>query len=290
MPITENPTAADSPRAGRPAAPVFPRILCAVDGTRSANGAVRAAARLAGDGGRLTLLAVTGESGSGQYAAAAISPTRAQVVLDLAERLAEREGIEPDALVVDRGAPPTEAILARARDADLLVLGPPKSRLARMFVRSVAADALARFTTPLLIARGPSGGPLEGRAIVVADDGRPESQPVADLAGRIAAAHGARAVLVGAAGSETDARSRIEQRARRLADTVPGGCTTQVEAGPAADVVLAAAGEHDAALILAGSRRRRGLHAFGSVSRRLVREAQCPVLLVPPQDARSESS
>ena len=47
-------------------------------------------------------------------------------------------------------------------------------------------------------------------------------------------------------------------------------------------MILDAAEHTDAALVVMGSRRLSGVHAFGSVSRRVVHDAPCSVLVIPP--------
>jgi nucleotide-binding universal stress UspA family protein len=54
-------------------------------------------------------------------------------------------------------------------------------------------------------------------------------------------------------------------------------------AGEAQDVIVNAAKSSKAAVVVIGSRRLRGLRAFGSVSRRVVHDASCSVLLLPPK-------
>jgi len=53
--------------------------------------------------------------------------------------------------------------------------------------------------------------------------------------------------------------------------------------GRAGVVVVSAATAADASLVVMGSRRLEGLRAMGSVSRRVVHQARCSVLLVPPE-------
>ena len=56
-----------------------------------------------------------------------------------------------------------------------------------------------------------------------------------------------------------------------------------VKAGRAGPVIVSAATAADASLVAMGSRRLEGLRAMGSVSRRVVHQARCSVLLVPPE-------
>lgn len=279
-----NPAA--SGQTGVPA-PIFTDIICAVDGTHTSNAAVRMAAHLAGAGGRLTLLAVTAEAGSGQYAVAAISPQRAEEILAYACELAEQDGVSATT-VVDPERPPVEVIMEHASRHDLLVLGAPAtSAITGLIVGGVAAEALSRFTTPMLVARRTFSGPLRGRPMIVASDGEAGSERVVELATRLALSQGSHLTLVHAAGSESHVAGRaIEEQGSALAEAMPGASDTRVLPGKAVDVILDTAAATDAAVAVLGSRRLGGVHAFGSVSRRVVHEAPCSVLLVPPPAAQ----
>ncbi|HUB74008.1 MAG TPA: universal stress protein [Solirubrobacteraceae bacterium] len=283
--MTNTPTAdSHSGNLRGDAAPVFSNILCAVDGTRTSLAAVAMAASLAGRGGRLTLLSVTGERGSGQFAAAAINPERAKAVLSYAKQLAEEAGVHA-ATVLDPGRPPVDVILEHAREHDLLVLGgPPVSRVAGLLVGGVAVEALSQLTTPTLIVRRSFGGSLRGRRVVVASDGLEGSERIVRLAGALARSQGAQVTLVHASGSEARVAGRsIESQGRELATIVPDACEVVTEPGGAAEVILQAAAHEQAELVVLGTRRLAGVRALGSVSRRIVHEAECPVLLVPPE-------
>lgn len=279
-----------------PAGP-FANVLCAVDGTRASTAAVKMAAGLAGSGGHLTLLAVTAESGSGPNASAVISASRVNGVLKRAKAIAENAGVAATT-VVDPGSPPVEIILERAADHDLLAIGAPvSSRLGGMFLGAIAAaaggmrvagvgvPALSRFTTPMLVVRAPFAGSLDGRRILVASDGDEDSHGIVELAGKLAVSQGAQVTLVNALGPESKMNPRaVQEQARELERMLPGASDTCIEPGKAWDVILKAAKSRKAALVVIGSRRLGGLRALGSVSRRVVHDAPCSVLLVPPDD------
>ncbi len=270
---------------------VFTNILCAVDGTRGSMAAVETAAPLAGPNGHLTLLAVTAVSGSGPYATAAISPSRVGEALSQAERIAEDAGVR-STTVVDPDGPPIEVILDRACSHDLLAIGAPATSwlggmliggVAR-FTGGVATAAVSRFTTPLLVAHRPSAGSLGGREILVASDGEEGSDRVVELAGRLGLSQGARVTLVNALVSESKMNPHdIQTQARALEVMLPDTGKPRVEPGKAWDVILNAAKDTRAAMIVMGSRRLSGVRAFGSVSRRVVHDAPCSVLLIPPK-------
>ena len=74
----------------------------------------------------------------------------------------------------------------------------------------------------------------------------------------------------------------IQAQARALQLALPNAGEPCIEPGKAWDVILDAAKHTEAALVVIGSRRLSGLHAFGSVSRRVVHDAPCSVLVIPP--------
>lgn len=264
--------------------PVFASVLCAVDGTRGSSAAVEQAAALAGADGHLTLLAVTAVKGSGVYQTAAISPAHAKRLLDHAARIADEAGVA-STRVVDPASPPSQVILDRAAQHDLLALGAPAtSWLGGMLIGSVTAAALGSFTTPLLAARSIPAGQDFARSIVVASDGLDGSDHLVDLAARLAHAKGANVTLVHALEVKSRAQpQRIEEQARTLELAVDGRSEVLVQAGSARRVIVEAAKSSNASLVVMGSRRLDGLRALGSVSRRVVHEAHCSVLLLPPE-------
>src|SRR5262249_7816294 len=148
------------------------------------------------------------------------------------------------------------------------------------------------FTTPLLVARPLAADRRVGDRIVVASDGLEASHAVVDLTARLAHASGSSVTLVHALGRDMPlkrAHPRGQERAikeqgesleRPLAT---GTSEVLLEPGRAADVIKSAAATADASLVVMGSRRLDGLRAMGSVSRRVVHQARCSVLLFPPE-------
>ncbi len=261
----------------------FRDILCAVDGTLGSTAAVKLAASLAGPDGHLTLLAVTAVKGSGPYETADISPARAEHLLSRAKRIAQEAGL-PATAVIDPRGPAEEIILERAAEHELLAIGPPAtSWLTGMIIGGVTATVLSRFTTPMLVVRRPFIDSLRARQILVASDGEEGSDRLVELAARLGQSQEARVTLVNALGAESKLNPRaIQAQAKALKRALPGAGEPHIEPGKAWDVVLDAARSNDAALIVIGSRRLGGVRALGSVSRRVVHEAPCAVLVVPP--------
>jgi nucleotide-binding universal stress UspA family protein len=245
--------------------------------------AVKMAATLAGPNGHLTLLAVTAEAGSGAYKIADISPLRARRVLSNAKRIATAAGV-PSTTVIDPRTHPVEVILERACEHDLFTIGAPAtSWLAEMFVGGVASVALREFVTPMLVVRQPLNGSLRDRQILAASDGEEGSGRVVELAGRIAQSQRAQVTLVNALGPESKLNPRaIQAQVRALDKLLPSASGAYIEPGKAPDVILDAAEKTHARLIVIGSRRLNGLRILGSVSRRVVHDAPCSVLVVPP--------
>ena len=279
--------AASAASAASTAAPdgLFVDALCGVDGTRRSFAAVEQAADLAGPDGRLTLLAVTAVTGAGVNRRAAISPARAEQLLERAERIAQRRGV-PCTAVIDPSSPPPQVILERASGHDLLALGaPPSSWLGGRLIQGVTEAALGSFTVPLLVARAmPAGEHRFPDRILLASDGLDGSDQLVDLAGRLARQHNASVTLLHTIGVESNARPhRIQDQASRLQQATGGASDVRVEVGAAAELIVEAAKREASSLVVMSSRRLGGLKAIGSVSRRVVHDAHCSVLLVPPE-------
>jgi nucleotide-binding universal stress UspA family protein len=176
---------------------------------------------------------------------------------------------------------------------DLLALGAPASSWPGTWLSvGVGNKAIEGFTTPLLVARPLAAERRFTDRIVVASDGLEASQAVVDLAARLAHDNGSNVTLVHALGRESPlkhGRSRgqegaLEEQGETLKRTLASGTSeVLVESGRAADVIKSAAAAADASLVVMGSRRLDGLRAMGSVSRRVVHQARCSVLLFPPE-------
>ncbi|TMK97789.1 MAG: universal stress protein [Actinobacteria bacterium] len=289
MPETES-----MPTEGRaaPAVPIFGNILCAISGKEGGFAAVEQAAALAGTQGHLTFLAVTSFRSGGAHRGPAIGPGRATEILERAEGIAREAGV-PYTSEVDPGTPPARVIMDWSARYDLLAIGAPASSWpAKLLSVGVGDKALGGFSTALLVAR-----PLEverriGDRVVVASDGLEASHALIDLAGRLAHTSGSNVTLVHALGRESpikrgrprEQERTLQEQERTLERTRASGTTELlVKPGRAGVVVVSTATAADASLVVMGSRRLEGLRAMGSVSRRVVHQARCSVLLVPPE-------
>lgn len=264
----------------------FTSILCAVDGTHRSYSAVEQAAILAGSSGHLTILAVTALSGTGAYKTAAIGSERAERILDRAAHLAERAGVECTK-EIDPAGPPADVILQRAEGHELLAIGAPGTSWFGGRVVDGVGGALLGLGPPLLLARSTPGGEERfAQRITVASDGLEGSDELVELAIRLARGRHASLAIVHAEGSEDRAHPlRVGEQGARIQDELPGSPDARIDIGSPVDAVVEGAAATDSSLIMIGSRRAKGLAAIGSVSRRVLHDAHCSVLLVPPAGA-----
>ncbi len=262
----------------------FPRVLCAVDGTPDSYAAVEQAAALAGPDGRLTLLAVTSYEAEGSYRGPAIGPLRVESMLHHAAGIAEAAGVD-STIDVDPESPPSEVVLDWAVDRDLLAMGAPTtSWFGAMFSGGVAVAAESSFTTPLLIARHTDGAPDASRPVLVASDGHPGSEQLVLLAGRLARDRGAKVIVLHATGLEPHTRrEEVERQAEMLAALMDGRSELVMGAGRAHSKIVDTATAEKVGLIVMSSRRLKGPRALGSVSRRVIHQGPCSVLLAPQE-------
>jgi nucleotide-binding universal stress UspA family protein len=276
---------------GAGAQPVFAGILCAIDGREGGFTAVEQAAALAGPSGQLTVLEVTSYRSGGERRSPAIGPAEATRVLERASGIARQAGV-PFTAEVDPASPAQRVILDWSVGYDLLALGAPATSWLRgLFVAGVSDTALGSLVTPLLVARPTPQGHRFADRILVASDCLEGSDELVELAGGLALSHGASVILLHAIGHEPHARrdgveekaDRLREQSRRLERSVGEASEVRSERGHAHDVIVKAARGLGASLVLMSSRRLDGLRTIGSVSRRVVHEAHCSVLLVPPE-------
>jgi nucleotide-binding universal stress UspA family protein len=263
---------------------VFADVLCAVDGSPGGFSAVEQAASLIGPGGHMTLLAVTSFRSSGAYRSPAIGPLRTKEILDRAVQIADDARVTTT-VDVDPATPPADVILEWAARHDLLAMGAPTTPwLGGMLGGGPTAAALGSLITPLLVARSAQAAGIPAGPILVASDGLEGSDQLVEFATRLAQAQGAGAHLLHATGHGSKRRHhRIAEQAQRLERDLGKAGDARIEAGRAQAMIVESAREVDSPLVVMSSRRRHGPRTIGSVSRRVVHNAACSVLLVPPE-------
>lgn len=121
------------------------------------------------------------------------------------------------------------------------------------------------------------------QTIVAGVDRSDAAEPVVDAAGWLASALDARLLVVHAVAEPVE---EAEHLLESLRARLPGADDTSmrlVEGSPA-DRLIEVADEEDAELLVVGSRGRGALSSavLGGVSRKVARDARCPVVVVPP--------
>jgi nucleotide-binding universal stress UspA family protein len=291
-------------------------ILLATDGSPDATVALRAAADLSEKtGAYLHLVHVFTE---------VLPPAYPSFAFDDYSRLIEEEAGELlrrqawNALAAGgrvarehlREGEPAEEIVALAEglDADLVVVGNRGTGpIKRLITGSVSEGVMHRASCPVLVVRGGEGAwPI--KRVVAGDDGSWSAQRAGELAVEIADLFGAGVVLVRAyenspapvrGWSAEDRRELDESRlhdlhalerwAGRLEAITRGRPETKLAESKATPAIVSVVeeGEEERTLIAVGS---RGLSApkralLGSVSTRILRAVDGPVLVVPPNAA-----
>ena len=181
-----------------------------------------------------------------------------------------------------------------SHDIDLLVLGSHgREGLAKLTLGSVAEWAIGRLHYPVLVA-----GPMcdktfrPMRSIVLGTDLTEQALRPAQYAACIAKDYQARLTLVnvlpaaGTAKPEADAELATSKKLSRLMPSDCGDwCTLKfdVRTGEIAPAILQSARENKANLIVLGARHKAPLadHMPRTKLSAIIREAKCPVLLVP---------
>ena len=206
------------------------------------------------------------------------------------------------AILRDTSEPAGILRYAREKQVDLIVLGTHgRNALAEAFMGSVAQRVTREATGPLLIV-GPhdTAAPHGGRPVVLAPVGFTAACVLSlrEAAG-IAVERDAQQIAVHAIDpsrseeNATQTRAQIEEGAReRLEDFVrdarlPLEAETVVGIGHADEVIFDVAAKRGVALIVIAASKHSTLERvlFGSVSKRVVRGAPCPVLVYRQPEA-----
>jgi nucleotide-binding universal stress UspA family protein len=192
---------------------------------------------------------------------------------------------------------------ARHHDASLIVLGLGSHGVfARLLHRETALRVIR--TAPIPVLAVPSRADAIPRSAVVAIDFTPASEDAARAAldvlgghGTLYFAHATPRIVIPQGDSRpwgepaaTDVLGRLEAVARRL--DIPAGVQVEFVSlhGEPADEVMAFAAQHHVDMIATGAHGRSaiGRLVLGSVSTKVIRSAQCAVLVAPARPAAAE--
>jgi nucleotide-binding universal stress UspA family protein len=260
-------------------------IICGVDGSDTSRSAARVAARVAATLNiRFVLAHVTEDRPTFPYGDARLREHQRRRAIEQGQRLlesvaAELRGASPE-LRVTFGTP-VEALraLCREESAELLVVGSRgRAGLAAAVLGSVSARLATTAGCPVMVISAPAAATrflareANGGSIVCGLDASPESRRAFEVAADLGDRMWLEVLPV-----YVDDGTREE---------TPGGVDVRVQrdVGHPVDALRRRAVDHDAALLVVGSRGRGALRAavLGSVSSGLAAAAPLPVLVVPP--------
>lgn len=185
---------------------------------------------------------------------------------------------------------PYQGILegAKAQNADIIVIGRRGKRgLARMMVGDATAKVVGHADCAVLVV--PRAARLWEKGILLATDGSSFSEAAAGAAGHLARQSGLPVTVVSVVTSSHDAARRqeaeqvVSAKVERLKNMGVAAEGKVVEGSPD-EVIVKFAEDIGADLIVVGSHGRTGLARvlLGSVTKRVIGQAACPVLVVKP--------
>jgi nucleotide-binding universal stress UspA family protein len=292
-------------------------ILLATDGSRGAEVALRAAADISEKSGAALHVVHVWTAAMPQTYPALHFDNYSRVLEKQASKILRQEAWKARAaggralwVYLREGEPVEENVgLAEELDADLVVVGSRGAGwMKRLVTGSVSEGVVHRASCPVLVVGGGEAAWPINR-VVVGDDGSWSAQRAGELAAELADLFGAEVVLVRAYENPPapvggwsaddrreldDARLRdlqeLEGRAERLETMARGRPETKLAESKASPAIASVAeeGEEERTLFAVGS---RGLGApkralFGSVSTKVLRAVDGPVLVVPSDAAR----
>lgn len=267
------------------------RILFATDGSDYSAGAQRVAIDLAKRcGAKMSVMTIVLTSqdleGVGTHGIQEQLEKEAQARLDAVAEAARAQDVACD-LQLAYGDEPHAEIVAMARELgpDLIVLGRRGKRgLARMMVGHATAHVAGN--APCNVLMVPRLGQTWSKRILLATDGSAHSRAAAEAAGAVAKQCGLPVTVVSATTASHSESRKAEAHtavAAVAAALEQSGvtCDSTVAEGRPDEVVVETAASRGADLIVVGSHGRTGLARLflGSISERIMGQAQCPVLI-----------
>jgi len=267
----------------------FERIMLATDGSEYSEGAVRVAIEMTRrHNAKLLILSI-----------AIYSPEYASLVPDLEEIATEKaQAIVQKTVEQARGTnyevvvklanDPYRGIVEAAEEqrADIIVMGRRGRRgLARLMVGDATAKVVGGAPCAVLVV--PKSANIWDKRIMVATDGSRYGDAATLVAAAVAKgkSYPLTAVSAVVASHSAERRSEAEAAVQRVKDGLVGSgieVSGIVEEGRPEQVIIAKARETGADLIVMGTHGRTGMDRIllGSVSERVIGQAECPVLLV----------
>jgi len=212
------------------------------------------------------------------------------------------DGIQPECTVLHGDAADSILSFAKARHADLIVLGTHGWRgFDRLMLGSVTEQVLRKALCPVLVVRQPHHNghdlvkppePIRLRRILFCTDFSNSAQRALDDALSIAAEYGAELTLLHvleALPGSTDPEEAKTMAIKQLEQLIPperrhtGGTKSAACVGTAYEEIIRFASEAqtDLAILAVRGRGALDLAVFGSTTYRVIQLGPCPVLVVP---------
>ncbi len=256
----------------------FRSILCGVEGNSASTVAVRASIAFQTPETSLRFVAVDASFElRPEYTKESL-----EAALEEAKGLAEEAGV-PVTADTPTGKYASRVLLAEAEKHDLLVIGTHnQSRVAGLVLGSTASETVHDTERPLLIAREPAkGGFLD--SILLAADGSEGFRAAARSAAALASTYGGELeVLHVSDGKDSDSDPvMIGAELEEIERTTGRKAELSTLSGHPAEKIVEAAADRGSSLIVCGRRGLSGIKALGSVSERVVHQAETSVLLIP---------
>lgn len=266
-------------------------ILFATDGSEFSSGAERVAIDLARRcGARLTVMTIVLTTQDleavGTHGLREQMEREAQARIDAVVAAAKAAGVACETQLVYGEEPHHEIVNTAAElQPDLIVLGRRGKRgLARLMVGHATAHVAGHAPCDVLMV--PRAGQVWSQRILLATDGSAHGEAAARTAQAVAAQCNVPVTVVSATTRSHSAERKAE--ARTAVDRVTTAMKSAgihaeglVSEGRPDEVVIDSAAHSKADLIVVGSHGRTGLSRLilGSISERIMGQAQCPVLI-----------
>jgi nucleotide-binding universal stress UspA family protein len=263
-------------------APLFGKILCAVDSSPQSVEATRQAIALAGPASELHFVTVSQTVRQRFGSSPDPSEESFQKALEESVGLAKEAGISASSEIFN-ALYTADVLLPESRNHDLLVIGSPdRSRAVGIALAATASRLVHDAGGAVLVARQAPGEADFPKNVLLASDGATESWPPAKVASGLAEAFNARVEVVNVSDQLSPEQRRALEDQLAAVGEASGEKPRLVEAeGRVVQAIVEMAEQEGASLIVTGHRGLGGLRALASVSERVVHTAPCSVLLIP---------
>ncbi|MGN6815766.1 MAG: universal stress protein [Solirubrobacterales bacterium] len=258
---------------------LFRNVLCAVNGSRGSLVAVNQALALSDEESELTFLAVC----SGEAEGRGLERDHGEAALTAARARASLAGIASRGSLLE-SAYPSRAIVERAREHDLLVVGAHGGKGTEELMLGRTATAVAhRPERAVLIARRPPSRAQFPSSLLFTTDGSPSSWAGARIASRLGGkAHPHVRVVYVPEDSDPLRYQQVLRQVELIEAEIDVPVRVLHKSGAIPGRICQAAESSHSSLIVIG-RGTGATRALSQASEMVVHHAPCSVLVVPPE-------